>query len=466
MPKRLFFAAAWIGLLILLAAGTVRAAPGAESKGTTLSADERIAALERSLGTLTAAADKKKKDDAKKPSLTITGQVQADTVYFGQDEESRIDVSDLQDGAQFRRLRIGARGTSFEVLDYSLGVDFALANQPSYLDNYLEWKELPYLQHVRAGHYFEPFSLERVTQNRNNTFMERSLVDTFAPARNMGVMAYGNTENERATWAIGTFRTNSDNVGNDSFDSGQALTMRGTTLPWWDDASDGRFYLHLGGAYSYRDAYQGQVRFRNTPEIRKQQPAGVFGPVGPPAPSNYINNAPGPFAPIFVDTGSIAADHFQLFDPEFALILGPLSLQSEYAFAVVDQTGGPSLFFNGYMAQVSYFLTGEHRPYDRRLGIHDRVRPFEDFFRVRTKSRGIQTGLGAWEVAARFSNIVLNDKNIQGNNLTDFTVGLNWYLNPYTRWKFNYIRAFLEDTKTNKGNSMTDAYGMRIDFDF
>ena len=465
MPKCLL-TAAWIGLLAFLLAGTRVGARGAEPEAGSPSAEERIAALEQQLGKLNAAAEKKKQDDFKKPSLTISGQVQADNVYFGQDAESRVDVGDLQDGSQFRRLRLGARGTSFEVLDYSLGVDFALANQPSYLDNYLEWKDLPYLQHIRAGHYFEPFSLERVTQNRNNTFMERSLVDTFAPARNMGVMAYGNTENERATWAIGTFRTNSDNIGNDSFDSGQALTMRGTTLPWWDEASDGRFYLHLGGAYSYRDAYQGQVRFRNTPEIRKQQPANVFGPVGPPSPSNYINNAPGPFAPIFVDTGFIAADHFQLFDPEFALILGPLSLQSEYAFAVVDQIGGPSLFFNGYMAQVSYFLTGEHRPYDRRLGIHDRVRPFEDFFRVRTKSRGIQTGLGAWEVAARFSNIVLNDKNIQGNNLTDFTVGLNWYLNPYTRWKFNYIRAFLEDTKTNKGNSMTDAYGMRIDFDF
>ena len=465
MPKRIF-TAAWIGLLAFLLAGTRVGARGAEPEAGSPSAEERIAALEQQLGKLNAAAEKKKQDDFKKPSLTISGQVQADNVYFGQDAESRVDVGDLQDGSQFRRLRLGARGTSFEVLEYSLGVDFALANQPSYLDNYLEWKDLPYLQHIRAGHYFEPFSLERVTQNRNNTFMERSLVDTFAPARNMGVMAYGNTENERATWAIGTFRTNSDNIGNDSFDSGQALTMRGTTLPWWDEASDGRFYLHLGGAYSYRDAYQGRVRFRNTPEIRKQQPANVFGPVGPPSPSNYINDAPGPFAPIFVDTGFIAADHFQLFDPEFALILGPLSLQSEYAFAVVDQIGGPSLFFNGYMAQVSYFLTGEHRPYDRRLGIHDRVRPFEDFFRVRTKSRGIQTGLGAWEVAARFSNIVLNDKNIQGNNLTDFTVGLNWYLNPYTRWKFNYIRAFLEDTKTNKGNSMTDAYGMRIDFDF
>jgi phosphate-selective porin OprO/OprP len=424
---------------------------------------DRLSTVEKGLGKLVDAGDKKKKEDAKKPSLVVSGQMQADQIYFGQDAISRKAVGDLQDGAQFRRLRIGARGTSFEVLEYSLGVDFALANQPSYLDNYLEWKQLPWLQNVRAGHYFEPFSLERVTQNRNNTFMERSLVDTFAPARNMGVMAYGNTENELATWAIGTFRTNSDNTGNDSFDSGQALTMRGTWLPWWDEPSDGRFYMHLGAGYSYRKAFQDQVRFRNTPEIRKQQPADVLGPIKKP-PSNYMNGQPGPFAPIFVDTGNIKADHFQLFDPEFALIMGPLSLQSEYAFAFVDQIGGPPLFFNGYMAQVSYFLTGEHRPYDRKQGIHKRLEPFEDFFRVRTKSQGVQNGLGAWEVAARFSNIVLNDKNIQGNNLTDFTIGLNWYLNPYTRWKFNYIRAFLQDDRV--GNSLTDAYGMRIDYDF
>jgi phosphate-selective porin OprO/OprP len=442
--------------------GGKKTAGKAANQGDETFAD-RLSTLEKGLGKLVDANDKKKKEDAKKPSLVLSGQVQADQIYFGQDAVSRESVGDLQDGAQFRRLRIGARGTSFDVLEYSLGVDFALANQPSYLDNYIEWKDLPWLQNVRVGHYFEPFSLERVTQNRNNTFMERSLVDTFAPARNMGVMTYGNTENELATWAIGTFRTNSDNTGNDSFDSGQALTMRGTFLPWWDEASDGRFYMHLGAAYSYRDAYSDQVRFRNTPEIRKQQPTNVLGPVKVP-PSNYQNGFPSPFAPIFVDTGNIKADNFQLFDPEFALILGPLSLQSEYAFATVDQIGGPPLFFNGYMAQVSYFLTGEHRPYDRTMGIHKRLEPFEDFFRVRTKSQGIQTGLGAWEIAARFSNIVLNDKNIKGNNLTDFTIGLNWYLNPYTRWKFNYIRASLEDRRA--GNSLTDMYGMRFDFDF
>lgn len=436
------------------------------------SLQEELRTLQQEVGALKAekkartggdAAEQKPPKVSADPKFKLNGQIQADQIYFGQGKVGRESVGDLQDGAQFRRLRIGARGTAYEVFDYALGVDFALAYNPSYLDNYIEWKELPWLQHVRVGHFFEPFSLERVTQNRNNTFMERSLVDTFAPARNMGIMTYGNTENELATWAIGTFRTNSDNTGNDSFDSGQALTMRGTWLPFWDEASDGRSYLHLGAAYSWRDTSQNQVRFRNTPEMRKQQPSDILGPIKVP-PSNYQNGQPSPFAPIFVDTGNIQADNFQLFDPEFALILGPLSLQSEYAFAMVDQIGGPPLFFNGYMAQLSYFLTGEHRPYERKLGIHGRLQPFENFFRTRSQSRGVRTGLGAWEVAARFSNIVLNDKNIRGNNMTDFTVGLNWYLNPYTRWKFNYVRAFLEDTRF--GNSLTDIYGTRFDYDF
>ncbi|MFM9025197.1 MAG: OprO/OprP family phosphate-selective porin [Planctomycetaceae bacterium] len=404
-----------------------------------------------------AAQDSSKKEsstsmpDENKPSFNLTGQVQGDQILFSQDPASRAVLGDLQDGAQFRRLRIGARGKAWKQLDYSLGVDFALANQPSYLDNYIEARELPWIQNARVGHFFEPFSLERVTQNRNNTFMERSLVDTFAPARNMGAMAFGWAENERSTWQIGTFRTNSDNTGNDSFDSGQALTMRRTWLPFFDEASGGSRYLHLGAAYSYRDTDQDRVRFRNTPEIRKAQPNG----------SPTANPTTPPFAPIFVDTGNIPANHFQLFDPEFALILGPLSLQSEYAFALVDQIDGPSLFFNGYMAQLSWFLTGEHRPYDRQAGIHKRMKVNDEFFRT---TPGGATGIGAWEIAARYSSITLNDKNILGNNLTDFTIGLNWYLNPYTRAKFNYVRAFLEDTR--KGNSLTDAFGIRFDYDW
>ncbi len=415
---------------------------------------DRVKSLEKTVKGLTDAQAKEKAEAAKRPTVKFSGQVQGDWVYFGQDEVSRESVGDLQDGAQFRRVRIGARGTAFEVLEYSLGVDFALANNPAYLDNYIEAHDLPYLQNLRFGHFFEPFSLERVTQNFNNTFMERSLVDTFAPARNMGVMAYGNTDDERQTWQIGTFRTNSDNTGNDSFDSGQALTLRRTWLPWYDEASDGRFYLHLGAGYSYRMTENDRVRFRNTPEIRKAQPITV--------PSS--NPGTPPFAPIFVDTGFIPAKDFQLFDPEFSLVLGSFSLQSEYAFAAVDQIGGPPLLFHSYMAQASWFLTGEHRPYDTKKGLQKRMEVRSPFFRVRTRSQGIQTGPGAWEITARYSMINLNDENIRGNKLVDFTAGLNWYLNPHTRVKFNYIRAALDDL--NKGNSLTDIYGMRFDYDF
>jgi phosphate-selective porin OprO/OprP len=381
-----------------------------------------------------------------KPTLQINGQVQADYVAFGQDPVSVASVGDLQDAGDFRRTRIGAQGKAFEVYYYQFGVDFSLAPNPSLLDNYIEHRELPLLQRARIGHYFEPFSLERVTQNRSNTFMERSLVDTFAPARNLGAMTYGFNEAERVTWQIGTFRTNSDNQGNDSFDSGQALTMRSTCLPYWDEPSDGSYYVHVGAAYSYRDTLRDQVRFRNSPEIRVQQPDGT---------SN--------FSPIFVDTGNIPASNFQLFDGEFAWIRGPFSVQSEYACSQVTQIGGPNLFFSAVMVQLSYFLTGEHRPYDRHMGIHRVIVPYSEFFLVRGR-RGAIRGRGAWELAFRYSKIDLTDENILGNDLQDFTVGLNWYWNGYARTRFNYIRAFLDDPTV--GRSVTNIYGVRIDFEF
>jgi len=382
-----------------------------------------------------------------KPTLVIGGQVQVDSVYFSQDDDSIAAVGDLQDATDFRRARIVMQGVSHEVYRYVFGVDFALGGRPSFLDMYLEHIDLPFFQNARVGHFFEPFSLERVTQNRNNTFMERSLVDTFAPARNTGVMTNGVTENERATWQIGTFRTASNDYGNDSFDSGQALTMRGTCLPMYDEGSDGRYYMHLGGCYSYRDTYENQVRFRNSPEIRIQEP-----------------NQPSNFGPIFVDTGNIPANHFQLFDAEFIWTLGSFSVQSEYACSTVDQIGGPGLFFDSVMVQASYFLTGEYRPYDRKQGINQRVIPHSNFWIVRTEEAGVCSGVGAWELALRFSMIRLNDENIDGNDLHDFTAGVNWYLNPYARVRFNYIRAFLNDLAV--GTSVTDIFGMRLDFEF
>jgi len=81
-----------------------------------------LASLQAQIDELRAAAAKPKpetaSDSAKpnklsphgKPTLELGGQMQADTVYFSQDPESMAAVGDLQDGSQFRRLRLVARG--------------------------------------------------------------------------------------------------------------------------------------------------------------------------------------------------------------------------------------------------------------------------------------------------------------------------------------------------------------------
>jgi phosphate-selective porin OprO and OprP len=232
-------------------------------------ADMRLDQLEGQLQKLLEAEEKQQAKAAGRPSFRMGGQIQVDYLYIGQSSANRASVGTAEDVFDFRRARLTASGQAFEVVEYATGFDFALAGRPSFMDNFIEVTSLPILGRVRVGHYFEPFSLERFTVNRNNTFAERSLADTFAPARNLGIMAHDTIgEEQRGTWAMGWFRSNSDNFGDDfSNGGGQALTGRLTRVMFFDE-QDGRSFLHLGAAYSYRSADERQVAFASFPEAR------------------------------------------------------------------------------------------------------------------------------------------------------------------------------------------------------
>ena len=49
-----------------------------------------------------------------------------------------------------------------------------------------------------------------------------------------------------------------------------------------------------------------------------------------------------------------------------------------------------------------------------------------------------------WELAFRYSTIDLNDRGIQGGEMKDVTLGLNWYMHSSTRVTFNYIHSVLK----------------------
>ncbi|MDA1018116.1 MAG: porin [Planctomycetota bacterium] len=171
----------------------------------------------------------------------------------------------------------------------------------------------------------------------------------------------------------------------------------------------------------------------------------AFVPVGVPAA-----------IPFFVDSGPIATDVVNLFAGELAATSGSWHAQGELIYAMVNRPVGQSVTFSGASVQSGLILTGEHRPYDRKSGVLGRIVPREDF--------GLSSGYGAWEIAARWSYLDLNDGDISGGQLHDVTAGLNWYLNRYTKLQLNYIRAFLKTP--GLGNSNADIVALRAQVDF
>ncbi len=386
----------------------------------------------------------KKVADAERPAIKWSGQLQADGLWFNQDVASRSAFGDIENGAAFRRARIAMFG-DYGPIDYRIEMDYALSGRPTFLDVFVSLRDIPGIGRVRVGHFFEPFGLDRLTANRYLTFMERNLGDqAFSPARNLGVQASNSFDEQNGTWAVGLFRSDSNVFGDDSGDGFEsAVTGRVTWLPWYDEENDGRHYLHLGAAYSWRDTNGDKVRFAAQPESR----------IGANTPN----------VPFVVDTGDIAAHDFQLLGLEAAWINGPFSVQSEFALVPVNPIGKSILFFHSWYVQSSFFLTGEHRPYRKETGSFDRVSPKRDFLRYASPGC-VETGSGAWEVAMRLSQLDLNDNDVYGGRLTDLTFGVNWYLNRYLKMTANYIRAIADHPTV--GRTHTDGFGMRVGFEF
>lgn len=53
--------------------------------------------------------------------------------------------------------------------------------------------------------------------------------------------------------------------------------------------------------------------------------------------------------------------------------------------------------------------------------------------------------------------------NIAGGNMTNLTLGLNWYCAVRTRVMFNYIHSYLD---RNQRNGTADMVAMRLQFAF
>ena len=115
---------------------------------------------------------------------------------------------------------------------------------------------------------------------------------------------------------------------------------------------------------------------------------------------------------------------------ELATVMGPFTAQAEYIRASVDRDNISDADFDGWYVQSSYLLTGESRPY--KNGVFGGIKP---------NRRLGDGGIGAWEVAMRYSSLDLNDGAINGGEADSMTLGLNWYPVPMLRFSANYVHV-------------------------
>ncbi len=196
--------------------------------------------------------------------------------------------------------------------------------------------------------------------------MERSSTfQAFTPFRGIGAGFYDHSDDLNWTWAASYFRTGQDQFGGSlSTNGGNGGAGRLTHLLWYEGPK-GEDFLHVGAAYFLNSPPNGRSRFRSIPEIFVGDfvvPAGEpIGTSGVPVPD--VSNG----TPFFVDTGTITGTSLtQTFGLESLWVRGPLSWQSEFMGAFVDTSTRGNAFLNGAYSQIGWFLTGEHRPYDRK----------------------------------------------------------------------------------------------------
>ena len=323
-------------------------------------------------------------------SAKLGGRLHLDAAYYEEDKNQ------LGDGTRVRKAWIELDGTFFQDWGYELDLAFEEENEIDIKDAALTYKGF-WPSEVIVGHFKEPFSLEEQTSANDITFMERALVNELVPQRSIGV----GFRRHGANWnvAAGLFGEDWNDDPGKERDEGWGTTARAVLAPVLTE----RRLLHLGAGASYRvPDEKEEVDFKTEPESSVTQ-------------LDYL------------DTDDIDdVQEMNTYGLEAAATLGPVTLQSEYVeLEVFRNNGEEDLRFAGWYVSGGWILTGEHREYDIDRGAFDGVTP--------------RRGMGALELAARYSTLDLNEADITGGEQSNITIGLNWYPNTNLRMMLNYI---------------------------
>lgn len=407
-----------------------------------------------------------------KSSAALRGLIQFDNAYYMQDASARNLPAaygpDLSSGSNFRRVYLGVQGKAFGDWSYNLNFDFGGANGTEASGRiqsaYVQYDGLkPFA--FRIGAFPPPAGIEDGTASPDTMFLERN-----APSDLQRSIAGGDGRDAVSVLYLGDrlfaalSYTGAKVQDSAVFDEQQALLGRVSDLLYSD--SDAHFLVGVNGTYVIEppDAVaNGAPALSGTPGASALHTLTLSDPPELTVDSNGVR---------LVNTGALPAKHLWQWGVEAAGNWRNLYAQAGYygfevqrddvAFKVFTNSSASHTeivtpsddSFNGWYVQGSWVLTGEAKTYIASNGAFGPPKLAQPFALD-------GSGWGAWELAARYSELDLNDHvNDTANIITNWTgattrtftyyntvrggeqriatVGLNWYPNSFVRFALNY----------------------------
>ncbi|MGF7153661.1 OprO/OprP family phosphate-selective porin [Novosphingobium gossypii] len=312
-----------------------------------------------------------------------------------------------------RALRLGLEGTVGTHFFYQLESDFS-ENEVDIVTAFMGWRNRisPGMDYdVRVGHLFNDRSFEGSTGSDSTPFLERTVVATaIIPQRafyGLGVMP-------RLFWKTGHA---SLTVTGDRIDGDQTSSDNRTVLGrvhWNPVKTDGQV-LHLGiwGFDEHLNPGKNALT-RST----------VIG-------GRFNGNLRLSTGTLIGGTGTTG------YGVELGGYTGPLWVMAEAGERHARLDGGrPDFVTQAWSVSGGFFLTGDLPPYNPRLG---------SFGQPKVKRPIFEGGPGAIELTARYENLEFKDIATPAQGWAA-TLGVNWYLNSFTRFQVNAVHWNTENT--------------------
>lgn len=381
--------------------------------------------------------------------IALTGRMHFDVGGYSYHPNTAATVpQNLDNGVNARRARFGVLGTFMGDWNYALVYDFGgssdglppVASAPlsgiqAASLGYSGFKPLT----VEGGYMDVPYTLEEATSSNDIMFMELPSSQVIASNIAAGNFrsAFGIRGNDDRFWAGAYLTGPTSGTTHVAAPTATAVGSPGTlgspgfseqmggfgrvAYQLWQDKT---FSVHIGGDAEFLIKPPGTnaLTLSDRPELRID-------------PTSILS------------TGSITnVARAQVYSAEAAAGVGSLYFQGEYFWFNVDRTlGMPSLRFNGGYAEASWTITGESRKYNPGTGSYAGIVPDHPV--------SLTAGeWGAWEIAARYSYMNLNDifisgiptsvtRGVGGGAQTISAVGVNWYVNRNIRFMLDYLHG-------------------------